>query len=133
MQPRSINMPPSLGNPAEHASALYNRAPRPAVSDMCLLLFPFLQPCWHWNMLGARALSRRVAVGAVASLLVFTLFASDAQAQLSNVGGTLEGIVTDSSGALVPGATVTVVNTQTNQTRSLIADDRGFFRASQLP
>lgn len=55
-----------------------------------------------------------------------------ASAQVSKVGGTIEGTVSDSSGAVVPRATLTILNAQTNQTRLATTDEQGFFRASQL-
>ncbi|HEY6442632.1 MAG TPA: TonB-dependent receptor [Candidatus Acidoferrales bacterium] len=79
-----------------------------------------------------RKIGRCVAVGAVVSLLAFILFAADAGAQISEVGGTIEGTVSDSSGSVVPNVAVRIRNTLTNQTRSVTTDGHGFFRASQL-
>jgi outer membrane receptor protein involved in Fe transport len=59
--------------------------------------------------------------------------ASSAGAQVSKVGATLEGTVSDISGAVIPKSTITLRNTLTNQFRSVMADDRGFFRADELP
>ncbi|HEV2495666.1 MAG TPA: TonB-dependent receptor [Terriglobia bacterium] len=55
-----------------------------------------------------------------------------ALAPTSAVGATLEGIVTDSSGAPVPDAEVHVRNVDTNQSRHLATDERGSFRAPDL-
>ena len=47
--------------------------------------------------------------------------------------GTINGSVYDSTGALIPGATVTVTNTGTNQTRSATTDDSGNYVLPFLP
>ncbi|MGA2329391.1 MAG: TonB-dependent receptor [Bryobacteraceae bacterium] len=44
----------------------------------------------------------------------------------------IEGTVTDPSGAFVPAATVTALNTETGFTRSISTSGRGYFRLSQL-
>ena len=46
--------------------------------------------------------------------------------------GTITGLVTDSSGAAIPGATITVTNTDTNATRDLSTDDIGNYVAARL-
>jgi len=65
------------------------------------------------------------------SLLILASPAA-ARAQASKVAATVEGSVRDSSGAVVPGATLTILDTLTNQTRLVTTDEQGFFRASQL-
>jgi hypothetical protein len=47
--------------------------------------------------------------------------------------GAVSGHVTDSTGAIVPGATVTIVNQNTNATRVVQADKSGFFAFELLP
>ena len=47
--------------------------------------------------------------------------------------GAVSGHVTDSTGAIIPGATVTIVNQNTNATRSVTADKSGFFAFELLP
>ncbi len=66
--------------------------------------------------------------------VTFTLLfcAANAGAQVSKVGASLEGSVRDSSGAVIPQATITFRNTLTNQFRTVMTDDQGFFRADQL-
>jgi hypothetical protein len=73
---------------------------------------------------------RAVVVGVVSFML--SICVPNARAQASKVGAILQGIVSDSSGAIVPGATLAITNTLTNQARSVTADEQGFFRASQL-
>ncbi len=46
--------------------------------------------------------------------------------------GTISGTVKDPSGAVIPGATVTIVNDQTGVTRSLVASDAGYYTAPNL-
>jgi hypothetical protein len=47
--------------------------------------------------------------------------------------GTISGIVTDESKAILPGVTVQVKSMETGATRSLVTDERGGFRALNLP
>ena len=49
------------------------------------------------------------------------------------VSGTILGTVTDSSGSVVPGAKVTIVNEGTGLTRTCVADTNGEFTAPSLP
>ena len=46
--------------------------------------------------------------------------------------GTLTGVVTDQSGAVLPGATVTVVNTQTGVSRTAVTDTTGSYQVANL-
>ncbi len=46
--------------------------------------------------------------------------------------GNIEGIVTDATGAVLPGVTVVVRNIATNVTRDLVTDDAGRYRANAL-
>src|SRR5438270_9433933 len=46
--------------------------------------------------------------------------------------GDISGTVTDSSGAIVPSATVTVKNLGTGETRTVTANTAGIYRAAQL-
>ncbi len=47
--------------------------------------------------------------------------------------GGLDGHVKDESGAVVPGATVTIRNKETGATRSLVTTEDGAYSAPQLP
>lgn len=50
------------------------------------------------------------------------------------ITGTIIGTVRDSTGAVVPGATVTITNTDTNATvRTLVTDENGSYSAPTLP
>ena len=64
--------------------------------------------------------------------IVFCLLAPpDASAQA--VSGTILGVVKDSTGASVPGATVTVHNTGTGFSRSVVTDSHGEYTAPSIP
>ncbi|PYQ97236.1 MAG: hypothetical protein DMF96_15475 [Acidobacteria bacterium] len=49
------------------------------------------------------------------------------------VTGTIIGVITDSSGAVMPGASVTLTNTGTGLTRIVITDSNGEYTAPSLP
>ena len=75
---------------------------------------------------------RLVVIALFAPCLIF-LSPAIAHAQTSKVGATLEGTVSDSNGGVIPNVNVEVRNTATNQTRTLVTDERGSFRAGELP
>jgi hypothetical protein len=64
--------------------------------------------------------------------LVGTLAALPSRAAAQAVTGTLLGNITDTSGAPVPGATVTAIETQTNTTRSTVTNEAGNYIFSSL-
>jgi hypothetical protein len=66
----------------------------------------------------------------VLGLLVILLIPFAVSAQVS--GGTISGQVTDSTGALIPGAQVAIRNTATAVTTSLVANQEGVYRAPNL-
>ena len=80
----------------------------------------------HAGLGGARRLGTCVLLGAVILGL-----ASSAWAQA--VSGTILGTVTDSTGAVVAGAKVTLVNEGTGLTRVVMADNNGEYTAPGLP
>jgi Carboxypeptidase regulatory-like domain/TonB dependent receptor/TonB-dependent Receptor Plug Domain len=83
-------------------------------------------------ILACRSFSvRHVAIWIVISFALLFCTA-DAAAQASRVGATLEGIVSDTSGAVIPNSKVTLHNPLTNQSRTVTTDEQGFFRAEQL-
>ncbi len=61
--------------------------------------------------------------------IVFVSVAASAQTAAT---GNIEGVVTDSSGALLPGVTIVVKNTDTNATRDAVTDNGGRYRATAL-
>jgi len=55
-----------------------------------------------------------------------------AQIQAQDIFGTINGTVTDASGAVVPDAKVTVTQEESKLSRQLTTDDKGYFVAAQL-
>src|SRR5512134_2440032 len=64
-----------------------------------------------------------------AALAAFLLGGGSASAQ----NATVEGIVRDTSGAVLPGATVTAKNEETGLTRTAVADGVGQYHVRALP
>ena len=71
---------------------------------------------------------KRVVLGLVVALCLLPIGLA-AQA----VTGTILGSVTDTSGAAVPGATVTLTNQGTGLTRTVVTDQAGEYTAPSLP
>lgn len=67
------------------------------------------------------------------SLFVLALLAAPAGRLHAQAGASLSGIVKDGSGAVVPGATIVVTNTETSLTRTLVTDGGGRYVAPDLP
>src|SRR5258706_12597185 len=67
------------------------------------------------------------------SLLVILAIAPLVNAQTQITTGTIQGTVTDTNGAIVPGANVEIKNLDTNLSRTLTTDDGGRFVALGLP
>src|SRR6266404_4710330 len=66
-------------------------------------------------------------------LLVILAIIPLATAQTQITTGTIQGTVTDTNGAIVPGANVEIKNLDTNLSRTLTTDDGGRFVALALP
>jgi hypothetical protein len=71
----------------------------------------------------------RIIVGCLLTLV----FSSPALAQSTAINGTIEGTVVDDGGAVLPGVTVTIVNTETGDTRIVVSNESGLYRALLLP
>jgi len=65
------------------------------------------------------------------ALLLVGLVSITAQAQ--NITGTIQGRVTDQSGAILPGVDITVRNLATNQSRRILTNDTGTYIVPLLP
>ena len=65
------------------------------------------------------------------AFVIFSLSVAVASAQ--DTTGTILGTVTDASGAVLPGVTVTVKNIDTSQARTIVSDAAGSYRAALLP
>jgi hypothetical protein len=70
---------------------------------------------------------RRVGLGYL--LLLLTSAAVPAQSTI----GSIQGVVRDNQGGVIPGATVTLRNIDTNATRSLVTDAEGSYRFLNTP
>ena len=88
-------------------------------------------------MLSARTISslrRRLRTRAAAFFTIATLLAATStHAQSTAANGTIEGTVLDNSGGVLPGVTVTVSNTETGTTRTVVTNESGLYRATLLP
>ena len=73
------------------------------------------------------AFARLVGLG----LLSLVLGASFAFAQATT--GSIQGVVADTSGGAIPGATVTIRNVETDVSRTLVTDAEGIYRFLNLP
>ncbi len=69
------------------------------------------------------------ACGLVALLAAFVVTPARAQ----SATGSIEGSIVDQTGAVMPGVTVTAVQTSTGITRTTVSDDNGLFRLLLLP
>src|ERR1044072_3141073 len=76
--------------------------------------------------------SRRLAVSLACSLLL-ALATAAPSALAQTIVGRISGTVTDASGAVVPGANVTVTNSATNLVRTATTDAEGFYTVTNLP
>src|ERR1700676_1274285 len=70
----------------------------------------------------------RIGIGIFFGCVVFCLHAD---AQVSEAR--LTGVVTDASGAIVPGAQISITNASTGTTRDLISNQSGLYNAPGLP
>jgi hypothetical protein len=68
----------------------------------------------------------------LAGVLLLTAFACFS-ANGQTVFGRISGTISDSSGAVVPSAAVTVTNSATNATRTAVTDESGFYTVTNLP
>src|SRR5262245_12721476 len=67
----------------------------------------------------------------LAFLTAAILFPASLAAQA--VTGTILGTVTDDTGAMLPGATITLTHNETGRARVVVADNSGQFTAPSLP
>src|SRR5437868_11738028 len=72
---------------------------------------------------------RRIAAFIVLALALST----PAFAQSQGANGAIEGTVSDSSGGVLPGVTVTITNVDTGAERSVVSNEKGLYRAPLLP
>src|SRR6202050_421169 len=78
----------------------------------------------------SKVLSGSLAAGGILALLM--AFPHDAYSQLAG-SGTITGSVTDPAGAVVPGADITIRNTDTGSEHKIGTTDVGIYTAVFLP
>jgi hypothetical protein len=64
--------------------------------------------------------------------LVYAVVVS-VSALAQTTGATLQGTVADDQGGVLPGANITIANTDTGWTREVVSDARGWYRVAALP
>ena len=78
---------------------------------------------------GKHSSARGALITAATTLLLMFAVTGIAQQNM----GTILGVVKDASGAVIPGVSVTIINEETNLTRTVITGENGAFRAPALP
>jgi hypothetical protein len=78
-------------------------------------------------------MTRRPSGPAAAALLVLWLLPAAVLGQARLTGADLQGSVEDATGAVLPGATVTIVNVETGIVRTVVTDAGGRYLAPALP
>jgi hypothetical protein len=68
----------------------------------------------------------------LSALVLMASVAVSAAAQSTSINGVIEGTVKDQQGALLPGVTITVTNTDTGEVRVAITNESGLYRAPLL-
>ena len=75
---------------------------------------------------------RRVALAAI--VIVFSIFSlHGVRAQSAGSSGSVVGVVTDSTGAVIPGANVSIVNAVSGLNRKAVSDSAGHYQFSNIP
>lgn len=81
----------------------------------------------------SRATLRTGLLGVALAGLAIICSLAPPEASAQAVSGTILGTVKDSSGAVVPGATVTVLNMRTGFSRTVVTDTHGEYNAPSVP
>jgi outer membrane receptor protein involved in Fe transport len=68
----------------------------------------------------------------LAASFLTLVMSAPALAQSQAINGTIEGTIVDDQGAVLPGVTVTITNLDTGETRSVVSNESGLFRAPLL-
>ncbi|MGA3133413.1 MAG: carboxypeptidase-like regulatory domain-containing protein [Terracidiphilus sp.] len=84
---------------------------------------------WERSKCVSSLVTRRSVIRCLAALLLLPLSILPANAQY---GASLQGTVTDTTGAVVPGASVTLVDEETNRTIIAVSGNTGLFTFNQL-
>lgn len=72
---------------------------------------------------------RKLTIGLIAAVL----FAMTSVVFGQETTGSIEGVVKDAQGGVVPGVTVTITGTTSSFTRTVTGDSKGFYRVLQVP
>ena len=77
---------------------------------------------------------KRWAQGAIilGTLATSAFFLQNAQAQVTSASGTIQGTITDSSGAVVPGASITILDPNTGFKKAFVSSGSGYYSAGSL-
>ena len=75
----------------------------------------------------------RRSLFSVVLVFVCLVAAVPVMAQSQAINGTIEGTVRDDSGGVLPGVSVTLTNTDTGSSRTVVTNENGFYRAPLLP
>ena len=67
------------------------------------------------------------------ALFVVLALAAPAFGQSQSINGTIEGTIVDDQGGVLPGVAVTVTNIDTGDTRTVVTNESGLYRAPLLP
>src|SRR5207249_10569600 len=78
-----------------------------------------------------QTIERRCILARMIAILLPLMTAAALAAQAAT--GTISGLVKDETGAILPGATIIITNTDTAQGRTLVADGSGRYAAPDLP
>jgi hypothetical protein len=67
------------------------------------------------------------------TLVVVLAMAGPAFGQSQAINGTIEGTILDDQGGVLPGVSVTITNIDTGDTRAVVTNESGLYRAPLLP
>jgi len=84
-------------------------------------------------MTGPFARDKKIAVFVGVFLILFLIFTASVPVYSQATGATLSGTISDPSGAVIPGAQVSIRNTATGLAKETIADSTGFYTLPNLP
>lgn len=69
----------------------------------------------------------------LSAIVLAFAFAAPAAAQSTAINGSIEGTIRDDQGGVLPGVAVTVTNIDTGDTRTVVSNPNGLYRAPLLP
>src|SRR5271167_4776957 len=97
------------------------------------LLLPGQRQCSRnrFTLLEGQNMRKSLRCGLFLTLAIALCVASPAFAQ--KITGTIQGVVSDSQGAVVPNAEVTVSNTATGDVRTVTSGTQGTYAVADLP